>query len=582
MTYIIIKHPIHSEISDQECITAIPQKYKEDQPEIIEIQPASIPLGEQIDDWDQLEILQRKLFAEKVTPVIKQYPGAPVFYFGFAPIPMIIHLGSLFDNWQQVYPMFRTHDTKEWRFELDNKKEVKFDIKSLPTDENLADKDVSLNIGISFSINSAATSAVVGQSLMKAIDLKIDQPGYENLYDQSDLLNFGNEIEKIFRALNAKFSNLSAVHIFASVPIPVAFILGHKIQPNIYPVIYTYQHKSSAEIQFQRAITINQASEEKVEFTEKQFELAARYRKTWNQTLTVKFNRFIAILKEKPKGNWYEYLSTEIDWASFNTPYWRHLEPLIENRLLPQDKINLEQITVANGFDYDQSVYEWGIDTGVFVALEKRLKDEQLVNKAGRLFLLHESLHYSFHNINSQVADGIGSFPKVIEESDYHADVYALLHDHAWSKIFDDHYDEQSYKNWFLKTIEVMVETMWSFNDNGEELKEFQIRRMNRFLIWYWQSIRIKYANSLQEIADILSEKPIIEFSGLLIRASNQRVFYDLEKMAGTIGEMAIYASGKVTRTTPPNYEKLVEGFKKLDGSMIKDTLEMLYKVVYR
>ena len=63
--------------------------------------------------------------------------------------------------------------------------------------------------------------------------------------------------------LNSKFPNLSVVHIFASVPIPVAFVLGHKIQPNIYPVLYTYQFKSNAETQFQLAIIINQPAEKK-------------------------------------------------------------------------------------------------------------------------------------------------------------------------------------------------------------------------------------------------------------------------------------------------------------------------------
>lgn len=582
MTYIIIKHPIHSQISDQECIAAVPPKYKDDKPIIIEIKPVAVALGETIDDWDQLEILQRKEYQEKIKPIIDQNPGVPLFYFGFAPIPLIIHLGSLIDNWQQVYPMFRTHDTKEWRYELDHKKQVEYQVSGLPNDENLSNKDVSLNIGVSFKVNADVTSGVVGESLMKVVNLEVVNPGYENLYDQNDLIEFGKQVDEVFRVLNLKFPHLSAVHIFASLPIPVAFALGHKIQPNVYPVLYTYQFKSSAETQFQLAIIINQPAEEKVVFTAEQYELSAKYRASWNDMLTQKLNRFIKNLNDKPKGNWFDYISTDGDWSSFNVPYWRHLEPLTENKLLIQDKINQENITVANGFDYDQAVYEWSIDTSVFVALQKRLKEETLVNKAGRLFLLHESLHYSYHNINKQVADGIGSFPKVIEESDYHADVYALLHDYAWSKLYDDRYDEQKYKTWFLETIQVMVETMWSFDDNGEDLKEIQIRRMNRFLIWYWQTIRIKYANSLKEVLDVLSEKPVIEFSGLLIKTSNQRVFFNLDKMASSIGEMAVYANGKVTRTTPPNYTKLIEGFKKLDGTMITDALEMLYKVVYK
>jgi len=43
-----------------------------------------------------------------------------------------------------------------------------------------------------------------------------------------------------------------------------------------------------------------------------------------------------------------------------------------------------------------------------------------------------------------------------------------------------------------------------------------------------------------------------------------------------------VYAQGKVTRATPPNYQQLIEGFRERNGEKVKDTLEMFYKVVYR
>jgi hypothetical protein len=126
-----------------------------------------------------------------------------------------------------------------------------------------------------------------------------------------------------------------------------------------------------------------------------------------------------------------------------------------------------------------------------------------------------------------------------------------------------------------------MAETMWSFDDQGEIIKEIQIRRMNRYLIWYWQSVRIKYSNTLSKILDILSEKPIMEFSGLRLKASNQRVFYNLDDMVKELCEIGIYANGRVKRITPANYTDLIEGFRERNGNKIKDTLEMFYENVY-
>jgi hypothetical protein len=377
-----------------------------------------------------------------------------------------------------------------------------------------------------------------------------------------------------------KFPNLGIVHVFASVTIPAAFVLGHKIQPNIYPVVQTYQFKSTDEKRYTPAIIINQQQEERPIFTKEQLKVAKKYRKSWNTMLTGPIRRFIQNLCEKSKQSWYCYLDTSADWSTFGVPYWSHLEPLCENKLLIRDQISQEKTEVGAGFTYDQTVYEWSMDNSLFVSLFNRLKEETNIHKAGRLFLFHETLHYSCHHINSQVADGIGSFPKVIEESDYQADVYALLHEYAWAKLYDDSFNAAKVKEWFVQTIHIMTETMWSFEDRGVALKEIQIRRLNRFMIWYWQSVRIKYSESLKDILNILSEKPVIEFSGLSIRTRNQRIFYNLDLLAQHHCEMAIYMHGKVTRTTPPNYMDLIEGVKERNGEKIKNVMEMFFKTI--
>jgi len=582
MAYIIIKHPIHSSITDQECLLAIPDQYKIGDPIFTEVKPAEIDLGDGSDEWEQLALVQKKHFFETVKPVLEKYSDSPIFYFGFAPIPLIVHLASLIDNWRKVFPMFRTHNTHEWKFSLDNKKPVNYTITGLPQDENLSSNDISLNVGISFSVNPTQTQAVVGNSLMKSILVETDEPGYDQIYDQEDLIEFGNQVEHIFRTVLEKFPNLDVVHFFASIPIPAAFVFGHKIQPNIYPVIQTYQYKATDEKRYTPAIKINQRQEEKVEFSPAQITLAKKYRKSWNTMLTGEVQRFIDNLKKTNHKNWHDYLESGNAMASFKVPYWGYLEPLAANQLLYQDKISQKTDPIADGFSYDQAVYEWSIDTSFFIALSKRLKEDPLIHKAGRLFLFHETLHYSFHGINSQVAAGIGSFPKVIEESDYQADVYALLHEYAYAKLYDNSFNKGNFKEWFLQTIHIMTETMWSFDDQGVAIKEIQIRRMNRYIMWYWQAVKIKYANTLKDVMDILSEKPVIEFSGLNIKASNQRVFYNLDRMAENHCEMAIYANGKVTRTTPPNYLQLIEGFKERNGEKVKNVLEMFYKTISR
>ncbi len=580
MAYIILKHPVHTNISDAECIQAIPDSFKQGDSISLEIKPASIPFGEPIEDWDQLALMQKKAF-EGVKPILDQHGDAPIFYFGFAPIPLIIHLGYLFGNWRQVIPMFHHHNDKRWYYEFETSGQQELLVKGLPEDENSLNMDVSLSISISGKVNSDDTKSIVGDSLMKAINVELESPGYDILSKQTHVTAFATIVDKVFQKVLEKFSRVHVVHVFGSMPIEAAFIFGTKIQPNIYPKIQTYQYKHTSSLKYQPAILLNEVIQPKVTFSKEEEDLAGSFRNEWNSILKNTFKKLIDSLKEKKEGHWYNYLGSQEHWNSFNVPYWNHLEPLMQNKLLPKDSLNLTQKIVADGFDYDQAKYEWSIDTGFYLALHKRLKDKDAINRAGRLFLLHESLHYSYHGINKQVATDIGSFPKVVEEADYQADVYALLHEYALSKLPRGDFDESHAKEWFIKVIEIMAETMWSFDDQGEIIKEIQIRRMNRYLIWYWQSIRIKYSNTLSEILDILSEKPVIEFSGLRLKASNQRVFYNLDDMVKELCEIGIYANGRVKRITPANYTDLIEGFRERNGNKIKDTLEMFYENVY-
>ena len=71
---------------------------------------------------------------------------------------------------------------------------------------------------------------------------------------------------------------------------------------------------------------------------------------------------------------------------------------------------------------------------------------------------------------------------------------------------------------------------MWSFDDNGAGLEEIQIRRLNRYMIWYWQYARIEQeGKNLDSILGILQEKPVIELNGLCTKEENNRFFFVLE-----------------------------------------------------
>ena len=218
---------------------------------------------------------------------------------------------------------------------------------------------------------------------------------------------------------------------------------------------------------------------------------------------------------------------------------------------------------------------KWYVDDNFFVAVNRRFKNEEDILMAVRLFLFHEALHYKKHKLTELTAINIGSFPKVLETADYQADVYAIMNEYGYhSKMIG----EITYpKTFFLHAIQVATETMWSFDDAGIELEEIQIRRLNRYMIWYWQYARIeKDGNSLDEIISILEEKPIIELNGLKTKEENNRFFFILEKRKDQPLELGIFHNNKLVRdasATNMAIENLVQGVKEMKGDMILNVM---------
>jgi hypothetical protein len=132
-------------------------------------------------------------------------------------------------------------------------------------------------------------------------------------------------------------------------------------------------------------------------------------------------------------------------------------------------------------------------------------------------------------------------------------------------------------KEFFCNAIDSAVETMWSFVDNGVELKYIQIRSMNRFLNWYWQWLLIEELDGtgkLEDIVFILLNKPVIEFAGAPMTLRAHRTFYQLNGRDRSSMQLAAFVNNTVRRFQPNSIDDIVDGFRLLDGKKIKDGLK--------
>ncbi len=218
---------------------------------------------------------------------------------------------------------------------------------------------------------------------------------------------------------------------------------------------------------------------------------------------------------------------------------------------------------------------KWYVDNNFFISVNNRLKTDDTILTAVRLFLFHEALHYSKHKLTDLTSNNIGSFPKVLETADYQADVYAILNEYGYhSKMFGE---INNPKKFFLTTINTAIETMWSFDDNGVELEEIQIRRLNRYMIWYWQYAKIEMdGGSLDNIVSILEQKPVIELNGLKTKEENNRFYFILEKRKDQPLELGIFHNNQLIRDASASnmsIENLIQGVKEMKGEKILDVM---------
>jgi hypothetical protein len=80
------------------------------------------------------------------------------------------------------------------------------------------------------------------------------------------------------------------------------------------------------------------------------------------------------------------------------------------------------------GFYYSSDKRTWVLGDALLIPIMRRIKDEEGRRRAARLFLLHEGMH-AHQGLTLGTSPEVGRFPKVLEEIDYQADVWAQLHD---------------------------------------------------------------------------------------------------------------------------------------------------------
>lgn len=588
MTEIIIAHyGLDRKITQEECLQVLGQTT---QKIFIDFETGYAKLGELYDlPFENIALTQQRKFIEVLKPILDQNPNAQIAYFGLTPIPVAFHLGYLIGN-THPYTIYQWHHEKnKWFKQIEppfDKYEFKIKPLNLPQEKQKGKGEVIIRIGTSFEIDKQSTYEVVSNPANE-FDIELSTPHFDSLHNQQNIRAVVETFQEVLNVFSNKLSDREQIHLFISSSAGLPFALGTRVNTNIYPFIQTYQYDRSQTPKYREAILITKEINDRVILTDNDKAIADTVRTQWEDQLQNKLKPFIRAITGSKFENWLQTVCETSDEYNSVSKYlkspWSSVTD-IGATSLKDDKIDVTVKNIDDGFEYIAKSNTWLLDDGFLSGLKRRLDKEQNTDlmQAGRLFFFHEALHYSKkgHGLTKEIANGIGQFPKVIEEADYQADVWALLTEYRYCCMYEPNKLKNGVKEFFCNAIDSAVETMWSFVDTGTELNSIQIRSMNRFLNWYWQWILIENLEGkgkLEDVVSILLNKPVIEFAGAPMELRAHRTFFKLNIRQQRNLQLAAFINNKVYRFAPTEIDEIVSGFRELKGEKIKTALKSFH-----
>jgi hypothetical protein len=542
-------------------------------------------------DWGPVDQAIRTQCEERLRSILSENADATIHYFGAAPIPAAMLLGFLVGSWARVVPRLRHHGSKSWSWPSVDATAGHSELRPARRPEGppiLAEGDVVIRVATSLAVEAQSTREIVPRPLAE-FDISVDPVGVDVLRAVDLVESVASEFRALLDAVVQAFPNAQTVHVFAAVPVGLAFHMGTLVSPTMHPNIVTYYFDRKAQPQHIPAITLQVPPADRPALTDADKVVAVSIRGAWAKELT-QIGRYARLMKEQVQrlagaSSWIDIVLPPNNKARDDFGARWPLLAGVQDTVLATSRVDMDVRDVASGFDFRDIEKKWLFDDGLLAAIGRRLTNEEDRLRAGRMLLFHEGVHLAAQTVTRHTSNQVGRFPKVLEALDYEADVWAMLNDYAMAKQFGQE-DASDVRGFMFRAIGTATETFWAFDAGNGPLRTIQVRRMNRYLLWYWQQLRLEHAKGADdEVFSILAERPLIELAGPEIRTRGERVWYSLDPRdvvnleLGVLHKAALHrhAAGPAADLT-----QVIDGFRNRDGELVKEGLRGIFAQVVR
>lgn len=495
---ILLLHGIHDAIDEDVARAALPGGTVVRG--CVELCPERLRLEGTVDtDWYALAREQRQAWEQQVRPILARYPQAGIAYFGLAPIPLAVHLGTLTERWPAIHIFQRRHDaTRSWQYSGEGRPTI--DGPDGPNERSRSSDSALITMNVTNTVDLEAAQAVVGPTSAE-ISISTEPLGEDVLTSSEVLQAVGQRFRHALDLVGRNRPAARDVHLFAAVPCGLAFLLGTLVTTTRDPQIVTYQYHRGQQPSLREALRLPERYAPRVAISSEAQARAAADKVNWESHRQA----LVAFLQDGNATPWWNVLGP-VGGALAGRTMGR-LQRALETPLTSAIDVSASD---ADGFRFDRKRNVWVLSDELVAAIAAKVPQSQM-GRAGRMLLLHEALHHGRQGLTLESSRQIRLAAKVLEELDYSADVWATAHEFAYEQMINRPWSEQ--REALMAILETALATMWAF-DARNERGFLEVRRVNRYLIWYTQLVRLERVADATEALAVLAEKPAIELVG--------------------------------------------------------------------
>lgn len=572
---ILVAHEVFRAIPHDEMNAALPVDWQSLPRVVVRLEAVKVALTDLATlDWVSARRAQSSELNNKLKPATEQNPGWRIQYFGAAPIPLATDLGYQISGWLPIDVYQLRHDSNSWAWRGDSPSaSAAFKPLELSSEKIAAVGSIVVRVSASHKVDPSETAGIAPNCLGE-VDIELVSPHEDAFNSAGDLEALKDQFDQVIDWAHRYRPN-AEIHVFASVTVGAAVRMGMAVNPTIHAPVHIYQYSRRSDPRYTEALVLQRVDTPRRILSEEDVSRAATFRKELVGELD-RIKEFAQELRQRDEqnaaGTW---LSNILPGTT--DPFYGPIRQLakLHDTLLPQSSVDEATTNVPDGFHFAATTRAWQLDDQLLTTIGERFAVAAERQQAGRLLLLHEGVHLRSHSLTEATALEVRRFPKIVEELDYQADTWAFVHDYVLQSRGTVVSDAEARER-FIKVIDVAIGTFWAF-DAGNDPAWIEIRRINRYLIWYWQLLRIQQCNTIPEILGTLANHPLIEIAGPRVETRDGRVFFSLDPAGFREPEIGLMLGLRIQRagqSPGSRVRDILVGFRNRDSQQILSALK--------